>query len=363
MKLKDYTGDKLKENVKADILIYPFDKQSIAFGTPKPNTEEEKINSYIPTKRLKQVIKLMQILKRPLLIRGEPGSGKTKLAQAFAFECYGESYKKYYFEWHVKSSSKAKEGLYSFDQLKRLRDAQKKNIGQSENLIDYIEFGPLGKAFAVSTEENPAIVLIDEVDKADIDFPNDLLLELDEQRFNISELPETQEYDRYREIKAAHPPIIFITSNRERELPPAFLRRCVFSYINFPDEIVLKRIIESRYPNFFAQESSGWGEQDPKQIGVITKMVKAFYKLRERIQEDPSVNKNISTSEFLDWLNVMHFKFINGEILPGIGEGRGEDLPFYEVLLKSYEDLAREEKGLDKEDKLISGEEINVKQI
>ena len=269
----------------------------------------ERIPPYIPSQDIIRAVELTRILQRPLLIKGEPGCGKTRLAQAFAYEMYGDKYANYYFEWHIKSTTKAQEGLFQFDHVRRLRDVYEQNVPgkkrdddadlqQSEEeqkekeLIkkrQYRSFGPLGKAFQASTEEHPAIVLIDEVDKADIDFPNDLLLELDQLRFRIEETEE--------EIAAEYPPIIFITSNEEKPLPPAFLRRCLFLYIEFPNPSVLKKIIYANFPLLDQR--------------VINQGVKRFASLREQMDDEVHTDKKVSTSELIDWVKVINFHFVH----------------------------------------------------
>lgn len=325
--MKDYDGSRLDQEQS-----FPFKRHEFRYD-PKTKTAEFKtaveeepeiLPPYIPDEKLQRAVRLTQMLQRPLLIRGEPGCGKTKLAQAVAYEWYGEDYRQYYFEWHIKSTSKAQEGLYSFDHISRLRDANlkgEKASKQVEDLTKYRKFGPLGQAFAVSTAENPAIVLIDEIDKADIDFPNDLLLELDELRFKI---PETGE-----EIQAGFPPVIFITSNQERELPAAFLRRCLYHFIEFPRDKKLLEIITANFPDLVQQQES-----------LVNTAISRFEQLREAIDQDPNVSKNVSTSELIDWFRAMDYELKN----TGTTEAPAADgaPPYHQVLLKSYNDLFRE---------------------
>jgi MoxR-like ATPase len=277
------------------------------------------IPPYFPSEELVKAVEYARVLQRPLLLRGEPGSGKTRLAQSIAYDLYGADYKLKYFEWHIKSTSKAVEGLYTFDHVERLRDAQ---LQKGRQAREYRELGPLGKAFSVSTSNAPAVVLIDEIDKADIDFPNDLLLELDQKRFTIKETKE--------EILAAYPPIIIITSNDEKELPNAFLRRCVFHYIKFPAYKQLLLIAKANAHVF--QDKFG----KPMPAPLIEATVTRFRQLYNNMNSDPNTDKNPSTSELLDWLRVIYFYFFNGqlseEMLPD-----GE-LPHPQVLLKSIDD-------------------------
>ncbi len=236
-------------------------------------------------------------LKRPLLVKGEPGTGKTMLASAVS-EALGLPM----LTWHVKSTTKAAEGLYSYDVVQRLNDSRFGG-GDVSDIRRYIRLGPMGQAFAA---EKPVVLLIDEIDKADLEFPNDLLRELDEMRFTISELDETR--------SAVHRPVTLITSNAEKELPDAFLRRCVFHYIAFPDRERLARIVQSHHPDLDQQ--------------LISAAMDRFYALRKL----DGMRKKPSTSELLDWLVVLSRAGVPAEELR-------RALPFSGVLLKQEEDL------------------------
>jgi MoxR-like ATPase len=272
--------------------------------------QQDGLAPYLPSPELINAVNLAMFLeKRPLLLKGEPGCGKTRLAQAVAHEL-GLPYE----PWYIKSTSRARDGLYSYDAVRRLHDAQLVRMGEEskskvDNLDNYIELGPLGRAF-----EKPqrTVVLIDEIDKADIDFPNDLLRELDEQKFTIEETG--------KEVKANFPPIVFVTSNDEKDLPDAFLRRCLFYYIEFPYS-QLTEIVKAHFP-----------ESSPD---VVEAAVKRFTELRQKMEKGKS-GKKVSTSELLDWFAVLH-QFPQDEVLKQLEE----ELPFPEVLLKKWEDHLR----------------------
>jgi MoxR-like ATPase len=284
------------------------------FYKGKTNSPEERqydgLAPYLPSSELINAVNLAIFLeKRPLLLKGEPGCGKTRLAQAVAREL-GLPYE----PWYIKSTSRARDGLYTYDPVRRLHDAQLVRMGEEskskvDNLKNYIQRGPLGRAF-----ENPqrTVVLIDEIDKADIDFPNDLLRELDEQKFTIEETG--------KEVKANFPPIVFVTSNDEKDLPDAFLRRCLFYYIEFPYS-QLTEIVKAHFP-----------KSSPD---VVEAAVKRFTELRQKMEKGKS-GKKVSTSELLDWFAVLH-QFPEDEVLQQLEE----ELPFPEVLLKKWEDHLR----------------------
>jgi len=278
--------------------------------------EARAIPPYIPSADIIEIVRLAQILKRPVLVKGEPGSGKTQLSRALAYEWYGNDYQQHYFEWFVKSTTRAADGLYNFDHIARLRDAQ---LSQSDPEVrkkkntDYRKFGPMAMAFLTSTAENPSILLIDEIDKADIDFPNDLLLELDERRFKIPEM-ETGEV-----IEAGYPPVIFITSNDERELPEAFLRRCIFLYMKFPDDTQMRSIIKAHLPELVkAQEvftsSIVKSIEAPEKVwpkDFIDLANQQFRNLKSKREKDLVDNKRVSTSELIDWLTAFNYDWEN----------------------------------------------------
>ena len=252
---------------------------------------------YVATEELINAVNVAIALKKPLLIKGEPGTGKTMLAQSIS-----DALGKKLIVWSIKSTTKAHDGLYVYDTVQRLYDSQF-GEGDVADIRQYIKLGKLGEAF---TAEEQVVLLIDEIDKADLEFPNDLLWELDKMEFYVNETKET--------IKTKHRPIVIITSNAEKELPDAFLRRCIFHYIEFPDEEKMREIIRVHY-----------GDLDQK---LVDKSVEAFYKLREM----DDVQKKPSTSELLDWIQAL---MISGVEIDDLSE----KMPFVGVLLKKNQDI------------------------
>ena len=288
------------------------------------------LDPYFPSEGLKRAVEVARLLQRPLLLRGEPGSGKTRLAEALAFELHREKYTHFYLRWNIKSTTKAQDGLYVYDHLRRLRDVQDTN--KSEEVIKkirYWELGPIGEAFVRSGKEAPPpVLLIDEIDKADIDFPNDLLdvLEGRSKKFTIKETGE--------EIVAEQSPIVIITSNDEKELPNAFLRRCVFFFIPFPSYDDLLRIARANV----AKLMEGAIEDT-----LIQPLVKTFRQTYEEMKENPNTDKRPSTSELLDWLRVI--AFYKPQETGAVEIGKEGELIFAdgkilypEVLFKSFDD-------------------------
>lgn len=298
----------------------------------KEKKEDLNLEVYLPSEELIEAVNLALLLEQPLLLMGEPGCGKTRLAEAVAAELHGKKWKDHYFRWDIKSSSKAKDGIYQYDALKRLYDANSKNENSIE-VSKYIKYGKLAEALTKPQNGNlPNIVLIDEIDKADIDFPNDLLLEIEKGEFFIPELNET--FERKSKV------LVFITSNRERELPPAFLRRCLYHYITFPTPSELKSIVMSKF------------EKKEDDL-LIQNAVKLFSDIRDKIDEQfAGTDKKPATSELLEWFRVInHFielkekgRINNKErvfldTIESYAEGELDTIkiPFKQVLLKTFE--------------------------
>jgi MoxR-like ATPase len=263
----------------------------------------ESTDHYISTDDLSLAVNASIALSRPLLIKGEPGTGKTMLAEQVA-----ESLGVPLIQWHIKSTTKAQQGLYEYDAVSRLRDSQ---LGDDRvhDVANYIKRGKLWEAFAA---EERVVLLIDEIDKADIEFPNDLLVELDKMEFHVYETGET--------VKAVHRPIIIITSNNEKELPDAFLRRCFFHFIKFPDRETMQAIIDVHYPSI-------------KQH-LVSDALDIFFELRNI----PGLKKKPSTSELIDWLKLLMADDIPEQILKE-HDPRKAIPPLYGALLKNEQDV------------------------
>ncbi len=260
-------------------------------------------DSYISTDDLSLAVNSSIILQRPLLIKGEPGTGKTMLAEEVA-----ASLGKRLIQWHIKSTTKAQQGLYEYDAVSRLRDSQ---LGEKDvnNISNYIDKGKLWEAFE---SDEQVVLLIDEIDKADIEFPNDLLVEIDKMEFFVYETGET--------IKAKHRPIIIITSNNEKELPDAFLRRCFFHFINFPDRDTMQQILDVHHPS---------AKKD-----LVKEALDVFFEVRSV----PGLKKKPSTSELIDWLKLLMADDIPTDILKDRDNHKAIP-PLYGALLKNEQDV------------------------
>jgi MoxR-like ATPase len=263
----------------------------------------EGTEGYVATDELKLAVNAAVTLGRPLLIKGEPGTGKTQLAQEVARALGRPLY-----EWHIKSTTKAQQGLYEYDAVSRLRDSQ---LGDPrvQDIGNYIVKGMLWRAFE---SDEQAVLLIDEIDKADIEFPNDLLRELDRMEFYVYETREL--------VKARRRPIVVITSNNEKELPDAFLRRCFFHYIRFPDAGTMQSIVDVHYPGL--------------KKSLLKEALESFY----RIREVPGLKKKPSTSELLDWIKLLVAEDIPPEALRA-DDPRAAIPPLYGALLKNEQDV------------------------
>ncbi len=254
-------------------------------------------SEYVASEELMASVNVAIALKKPLLIKGEPGTGKTMLAEAVA-----KALGKKLLIWNIKSTTKAQEGLYVYDTIQRLYDGQFGEEGV-DDVARYIKLGKLGEAF---DSEEQVVLLIDEIDKADLEFPNDLLWELDQMEFYINETKRT--------VKAKHRPIVIITSNAEKELPDAFLRRCIFHYIDFPDEKLMEEIVRVHYPDV--------------EEHLLASAMEVFYRIRDL----RDIRKKPSTSELIDWINALQLGGIPANTLKSA-------LPFIGVVVKKDEDL------------------------
>ena len=254
-------------------------------------------SEYVASEELMASVNVAIALKKPLLIKGEPGTGKTMLAEAVA-----KALGKKLLIWNIKSTTKAQEGLYVYDTIQRLYDGQFGEEGV-DDVARYIKLGKLGEAF---DSEEQVVLLIDEIDKADLEFPNDLLWELDQMEFYINETKRT--------VKAKHRPIVIITSNAEKELPDAFLRRCIFHYIDFPDEKLMEEIVRVHYPDV--------------EEHLLASAMEVLYRIRDL----RDIRKKPSTSELIDWINALQLGGIPANTIKSA-------LPFIGVVVKKDEDL------------------------
>ena len=259
--------------------------------------------NYVATKDLQMAVNAAVTLQRPLLIKGEPGTGKTLLAEEVA-AALGMPL----MQWHVKSTTKAQQGLYEYDAVSRLRDSQ---LGhdQVHNIGNYIKKGKLWQAFDA---DQRVVLLIDEIDKVDIEFPNDLLVELDKMEFDV--------YETGERVQAKHRPVVIITSNNEKELPDAFLRRCFFHYINFPDKHTMKAIVNVHYPEISQS--------------LVAEAMQMFFDLREI----PGLKKKPSTSELIDWLKLLMADEMPQDLLANRDPTKAIP-PLYGALLKNEQDV------------------------
>ena len=260
-------------------------------------------DDYVATDELQLAVNAAIQLQKPLLIKGEPGTGKTMLAEQIA-----KSLDLPLIQWHIKSTTKAQQGLYEYDAVSRLRDSQ---LGDNkvQDIANYIIQGKIWQAFQ---SEKQAVLLIDEIDKADIEFPNDLLLELDKMEFFVYETKEV--------VKATTRPIIIITSNNEKELPDAFLRRCFFHYIEFPDTVTMEKIVEVHHPGLKKE--------------LVSRAMDIFFELRKV----PGLKKKPSTSELIDWLKLLMADDIPADILKD-KDAKNAIPPLYGALLKNEQDV------------------------
>ena len=268
--------------------------------------------NYVATQDLMLAVNAAITLQRPLLVKGEPGTGKTMLAEEVA-----QALNVPLLQWHIKSTTKAQQGLYEYDAVSRLRDSQLADVDAGERVKDinnYIIKGVLWQAF---TADQPVALLIDEIDKADIEFPNDLLRELDRMEFYC--------YETRQLIRAKHRPLVFITSNNEKELPDAFLRRCFFHYIKFPEADTMRQIVDVHFPGLKGE--------------LLSAAMQVFYEIRKL----PGLKKKPSTSELIDWLKLLLAEEIPAEALHS-GDNKISVPPLVGALLKNEQDISLFEK-------------------
>ena len=263
---------------------------------------------YVATPDLQMAVNAAITLQRPLLLKGEPGTGKTMLAEQLATSLGTDL-----IQWHIKSTTKAHQGLYEYDAVSRLRDSQL-GTDKVHDISNYIIKGKLWEAF---TADKPVVLLIDEIDKADIEFPNDLLLELDKMEFFV--------YETQERVVATHRPIILITSNNEKELPDAFLRRCFFHYIDFPDRDTMKAIVDVHYPHI--------------QKDLVREALDVFFDVRKV----PGLKKKPSTSELIDWLKLLMADDVGVDVLRNKDHSKALP-PMYGALVKNEQDVQLLEK-------------------
>ncbi|ESJ25366.1 ATPase AAA [Cupriavidus sp. HPC(L)] len=277
--------------------------QAAAGASAAPSARFQGSAHYVATDDLKLAVNAARTLQRPLLIKGEPGTGKTMLAEEVA-AALGMPL----LQWHIKSTTKAQQGLYEYDAVSRLRDSQ---LGDDRvhDIRNYIVKGVLWQAFE---SDEPVVLLIDEIDKADIEFPNDLLREIDRMEFYVYETREL--------IRAKHRPLVIITSNNEKELPDAFLRRCFFHYIKFPDADTMQRIVDVHYPGIKRE--------------LVAAALEAFYEMRNL----PGLKKKPSTSELIDWLKLLMAEDIPPEALRS-PDKKAAIPPLHGALLKNEQDV------------------------
>ncbi len=268
-----------------------------------PKTSFQGSEQYVATDDLKMAVNAAITLQRPLLIKGEPGTGKTMLAEEVA-----AALNMPLLQWHIKSTTKAQQGLYEYDAVSRLRDSQ---LGDNkvQDIQNYIVQGVLWQSFDA---DQPTVLLIDEIDKADIEFPNDLLRELDRMEFFV--------YETRKTIRAKHRPVVIITSNNEKELPDAFLRRCFFHYISFPDPVTMQKIVDVHHPNI---------KKD-----LLAAALQSFYEIRNL----SGLKKKPSTSELIDWLKLLMAEDITAEQLKS-ADGKTNTPPLHGALLKNEQDV------------------------